>query len=237
MTARPPFWTRPPDAGELTKVAAIGLGLLAVSLIVPAIAPRIDLVVSSWFYIPPGSFALMRAPLWVGLRELFMDAFRVWYMLLVVMTVIAIRTGRGLGSWNADRWLYQAAASVLGPWLLVNVILKIFWGRWRPIFVTQFGGSETFAPPLDWSGSCASNCAFVSGEVASMVMLFVGAALISTVWRPVFYAAALLLGAVSAFIRVGMGGHFLSDTLAAAGLMTLLAVGLLLVFRRFGRQV
>jgi lipid A 4'-phosphatase len=237
VTARPPFWTRPPAAGELTKVAAIGFGLLAVSVIVPAIAPRIDLVVSSWFYVGPGLFALMHAPFWDGLRELFLDAFTVWYLLLAVMTFVALRTGNGLGRWNADRWLYQAAASVLGPWLLVNVILKEFWGRWRPVFVTQFGGNETFAPPLDWSGSCASNCAFVSGEVASMVMLFVGAALVSTVWRPVFYAAALLFGAAIAFIRIGMGGHFLSDTLAAAGLMTLLAVGLLLVFRRFGREI
>jgi lipid A 4'-phosphatase len=202
-----------------------------------ALVPAFDLSVSSWFFVEPGSFALAHSPVWRWLRESFLAGFRVWYVLLAAVTIFVLRTGRGFGRWNRDQWLYLATGSVLGPWLLVNVVLKEHWGRWRPLSISEFGGRESFSAPFDWSGTCASNCAFVSGEVASMVMLFIGAALVSSIWRPVFYGAAVLFGALVSVIRIGQGGHFLSDTLAAAGLMAVLAASLLWAFRRAGRAV
>lgn len=234
MTETVAFWARPPQSRELTIVSAIGATLFGVAMLAPWAFAALDLGISALFFAGPRNFLLQQSAFWSGVREVFFDLFTAWYLIVGAVALFALRTGRSIGRWNRDQWLYLALGSILGPWLLVNVLLKEYWGRWRPSFVAEFGGREAFLPPLDWSGSCSSNCAFVSGEVASMVMLFVGAALVSTVWRPVFYAAAVVFGATIAFIRIGQGGHFLSDTLAAAGLMTLLAIGLLIALRRFG---
>jgi lipid A 4'-phosphatase len=225
------------QARELGIVIGVGIALCALALILPAIDPAIDLAVSSRFHVGPGAFALQQSPFWTGLREAFLKTFTAWYVLVAAATLFALRTGAVIGRWRGDHWLYLAIASIVGPWLLVNVWLKEYWGRWRPIFLQEFGGAERYSLPFDWSGSCPRNCAFVSGEVASMVMLFVGVALISRHWRPVFYALAALLGAIVSFIRIGMGGHFLTDTLAAAGLMVVLAVVVLVICRSLGMRV
>lgn len=233
MTEPAPFWVRPPGALELSLVAVAGVALCVAALLLPAA----DLPIAEKFFVEPGKFSLQQSAFWTGLRETFLKMFTYWYVLVAAATLFTLRTGAVIGRWRGDHWLYLAVASIAGPWLFVNVFLKEHWGRWRPLFLEEFGGKENYSLPFDWSGSCASNCAFVSGEVASMVMLFVGVALISRAWRPVFYVLAALFGATEAYIRIGMGGHFLTDTLAAAGFMTLMAAALLPICRAFGLRL
>ena len=57
-----------------------------------------------------------------------------------------------------------------------------------------------------------------------MVMAFIALAFVTTAWRPIFYALAIVMGLLEAFIRIGEGGHFLSDALLAGVFMALVAV-------------
>lgn len=164
---------------------------------------------------------------WVqGLREFFLTGFTLWYIAVVCCGVLALRWRAPILGLDPQRWIYVGLCSLAGPLLVVNVTLKEFWGRWRPRDILEFGGDGIFTAPLDPSGSCADNCSFVSGEVASMAMLFLSLAFATRHWRPIHYGLAIVLGALESFIRVAQGGHFLSDAIFACVFMALVAAAI-----------
>ncbi len=56
---------------------------------------------------------------------------------------------------------------ILSAGVLTNLTFKSYWGRPRPVVVTQFGGDQQFVPWWDPRGDCARNCSFFSGEGAT----------------------------------------------------------------------
>ena len=111
--------------------------------------------------------------------------------------------------------LFLITTMALGPGLLVNVGLKDYWGRPRPIDVAQFGGNQHFVAWWDPRGDCPANCSFVSGDCRGAAWTFAPAALVPPPWRAVAYGAALALDAGMAAIRMMAGAHFLTDTVFA----------------------
>jgi lipid A 4'-phosphatase len=220
-----PFWRRLPDSAETATVAVTAAAIGLVSAALFTIFPSIDLAASAVFH-DSGRFALAGDGFWQTLREAILRAYTLWYIAIPVCLVVAMRSGETVARLDARKWGYLALCSIAGPLLLTNVFLKEHWGRWRPREILDFGGSHPYTTPFDISGSCADNCSFVSGEVSSMVMAFIALAFVSSVWRPVFYVLAIVLGMLSALIRVGQGGHFLSDSILAGVFMTLVAAGL-----------
>jgi lipid A 4'-phosphatase len=204
--------------------AALAVGLL--TGVVFTLFPQFDIDVSRHFLEGRDTFRLANSVFWQGLREWFMNGFTVWYLVVVICGIAAFRQDAPVLNLDWRRWVYIAACSLAGPLILVNLLLKEFWGRWRPREIFELGGREIFTSPLDTGGSCADNCSFVSGEVASMVMLFMALAFATRHWRPIHYGLAILLGAVAAYIRVGQGGHFLSDALFAGVFMALVAAAI-----------
>ncbi len=89
--------------------------------------------------------------------------------------------------------LFLIVTMALGPGLLVNVALKDYWGRPRPIDVAQFGGQQHFVAWWDPRGDCPANCSFVSGDVAGAAWTLAPAALVPPPWRALAYGAALAL--------------------------------------------
>lgn len=201
----------------IATVAGLGAGLIFM------LFPQLDIAASGHFLTEKGKFALAVSDFWEGLRTIFLRAFTVWYIVIPVAAVVAFRLRRPVMNLEWRRWLYLGVCSLLGPLVLVNIILKEHWGRWRPREIVELGGAESFTPVLTLGGSCDSNCSFVSGEVASMVMVFIALAFATRHWRPIHYALAVIMGALSAYIRVGQGGHFLSDAIFAGVLMVLVA--------------
>ena len=53
---------------------------------------------------------------------------------------------------------------VLSAGILTNLAFKSYWGRPRPIVVTEFKGPQAFVAWWDPRGSCGRNCSFFSGE-------------------------------------------------------------------------
>jgi lipid A 4'-phosphatase len=129
--------------------------------------------------------------------------------------------------------LFVLLSLALGPGLLVNGILKPYWPRARPYMVSEFGGEYAFTPWWDWHGTCDSNCSFVSGEVAGAAWLAAPAMMLPPPLRTVALCAVAVYGAAIAFIRLLVGGHFVSDVIFAVlitGLVTFAVHRLL--FRR-----
>jgi lipid A 4'-phosphatase len=233
MTATPPdrpYWTHLPSGRETARVAFVALVVGVVAGLVFSLWPQLDIAISRMFLDGRGGFELTQPIFWRFLREAFLKGFALWYITIAVAAVLALMQRWDLFGFDLRKWLYLAACSITGPLLLVNVYLKEHWGRWRPREVIELGGSELFTRPLDWAGTCDYNCSFVSGEVASMTMTFIALAFATTAWRPIFYILTVAMGVLSAFTRIGQGGHFASDTLFSGVFMVLIAAGLYWLF-------
>jgi len=121
--------------------------------------------------------------------------------------------------------LYFITLFLLGPGLLVNGILKVFWGRPRPINIEAFGGAWPFQEA--WViGSQWSNRSFTSGEAATVACLLPLVLFVPREWRlQVGVITGLFVAAVS-LNRMAFGAHFLSDVTISIVLVLLLAAGL-----------
>ncbi|MEZ5871994.1 MAG: phosphatase PAP2 family protein [Nitratireductor sp.] len=213
--------------GETGRIFLAAMALFVVFTVVFALWPQLDILVSSLYHEASGKFAYSVSGFWRGLRTVFLRGFALWYVVITVSLWLSISKRERILGLDWRNWLYLLLCSVTGPLLLTNIILKEHWGRWRPHEVMQFGGKEQFAWPLDWSGSCADNCSFVSGEVSSATMAFFAVALISAMpVRRWLYGLSAVFWAVSALMRIGQGGHFLSDTIFAGLFMMLIATAL-----------
>jgi membrane-associated PAP2 superfamily phosphatase len=113
----------------------------------------------------------------------------------------------------------------LSAGVLTNFTFKSYWGRPRPVVVTEFGGDLPFVPWWDPRGGCGRNCSFFSGEGATAFWTLAPAALTPPVIRPLAYAAATLFGLATSVLRMAFGGHFFTDV-AAAGLVTFIVIWL-----------
>ena len=101
---------------------------------------------------------------------------------------------------------------------LVNLLLKSHIGRARPDTLAEFGGTAQFTPPWQVVAECARNCSFTSGEAAMAASLAIPAIVI--LWphlspgrgRPVALLLAVAYVGLTSVLRIGLGRHFLSDT-------------------------
>ena len=94
--------------------------------------------------------------------------------------------------------------------IIVNVLLKGFWGRARPNDILELGGKDSFSAWFQYSDACNSNCSFVSGDASvgfSLIVLY----LITK--NRLFFWLSLLSGIILGAVRISEGGHFFSDIL------------------------
>jgi membrane-associated PAP2 superfamily phosphatase len=121
--------------------------------------------------------------------------------------------------------IFLLVTLILSAGVLTNLTFKSYWGRPRPVVVTQFNGDLPFVAWWDPRGGCGRNCSFFSGEGATAFWTIAPAALAPPPWRPLAYAAATVFGVVTSGLRMAFGGHFFTDV-ATAGLVTFLVIWL-----------
>jgi lipid A 4'-phosphatase len=199
---------------------------LAVAVLVGVVFglyPDLDLRIAGLFFDQEkNEFALRWRPHLGFLRDAGM-----WVVVLVVAPAVAalvlklILPRRPLLI-SARAILFLLLTLALGPGLIVNVGLKDYWGRARPIDVPQFGGVEPFTPWWDPRGVCPKNCSFVAGEASGAFWTLAPAALAPPAWRAAAYTAAIAFGAGVGLLRMAFGAHFLSDVAFAGVFMFLL---------------
>jgi len=215
------------DRQFTNSVIRLSLIAIVVSAIIFTVFPGLDLLAHSLIW-QDGRFLLDGDPFWSGFRQFLLDFTKLFYLVCVVAVVLALRSNRRVMGLASDAWGYILICSLLGPGLLVNLILKAFIPRPRPREVIDFGGSLDFASIPGFGGACDSNCSFVSGEVASTVMTLAALAFVVPSRRPLIAFLVLPGWLIVGAMRMGQGGHFLSDVLFSGLFMILLAA---VVFR------
>lgn len=195
----------------------IALGLALVTGLLFGIYPELDLKLAALFYDPASaSFPLKQD----GIANFARDAamWIAWALALPALIAIVAKLVR------PDRpMLIPGRAAVfllvtilLSAVVLTNLTFKTYWGRPRPVAVTEFKGPWEFVPWWDPSGACGRNCSFFSGEGATAFWTYAPAALTPPTWRPLAYVAATVFGIATSVLRMAFGGHFFTDVAAAA---------------------
>jgi lipid A 4'-phosphatase len=114
-------------------------------------------------------------------------------------------------------------AIALGPGLLVNGILKPYWGRPRPVEVTNFGGNKEFRPVWKPGGPGAGR-SFTCGHCAMAFSLASGVAFYPL--YPTISICAVVggvaYGTIMGAARMAQGGHFPTDVLWSGALVLML---------------
>jgi len=198
-------------------VAGVAVGVLF------GVYPQLDLDISALFYDPRTNQFMLSTQSWV--TNLRVGAQ--WLIALIVAPAFLTVIGKLI----QPRWrmpiggrsaLFLIVTLALGPGLLANVILKEYWGRSRPIYVTQFHSTDRFIPWWNPRGDCPSNCSFIAGEPSGAFWTLAPAALAPPQWRALAYGGALAFGAAVGFLRIAGGGHFFTDVIFAGVFIFLL---------------
>src|SRR5664279_4124090 len=204
----------------------IALALALVVGLLFGIYPELDLKLASLFYdATTKSFPLKLNTLAAIARDGAMwIAWGIAAPAIVALVAKLARPGRPLLI-SGRAIIFLLVTLLLSAGVLTNLTFKSYWGRPRPVVVTQFNGPDQFVPWWDPRGACARNCSFFSGEGATAFWTFAPAALAPPAWRPLAYVAATLFGVMTSVLRMAFGGHFFTDV-AAAGLVTFLVIWL-----------
>jgi lipid A 4'-phosphatase len=198
--------------------------------------PQIDLAVSRLFYLDDGTFFFASPSAAATIRLLL----RILFGLVCTAAVIGFAAiaffNRRLLNLGLAASAYIALCAAVGPGLVANLGFKDHWGRARPVHITEFGGSKEFTPPMLRTDQCERNCAFISGEASNYFALgFTFAFLATGRRRRQLFLAAIAAGSFAGLIRIGGGGHFLSDVVFAGVFMAFVTRGLAwLILDRLG---
>jgi lipid A 4'-phosphatase len=204
----------------------IALALALVVGLLFGIYPELDLKLAGLFY----DAATKSFPVKLNaLAEFARDAamWISWGLALpaiIALLVKLVRPDRPL-LMSGRAIVFLLVTLILSAGVLTNLTFKSYWGRPRPVVVTQFNGPDQFVPWWDPRGACARNCSFFSGEGATAFWTFAPAALAPPAWRPLAYVGATVFGIVTSVLRMAFGGHFFTDV-AAAALVTFLVIWL-----------
>ncbi|MGB3866908.1 MAG: phosphatase PAP2 family protein, partial [Xanthobacteraceae bacterium] len=146
----------------------IALGLAAVIGLVFGLHPELDLKLAALFYDPAiHDFPLRRSSL-AGFAR-YGAMWVAWAFALPAIVALAVKMIR------PDRPLLVRGRTVafllltllLSAGVLTNFTFKSYWGRPRPVTVTEFNGPLPFVAWWDHRGQCPKNCSFFSGEGAT----------------------------------------------------------------------
>ncbi|CCD86533.1 conserved membrane protein of unknown function [Bradyrhizobium sp. ORS 285] len=204
----------------------IALSLALVIGVLFGVYPELDLKLAALFYDPhTRSFPLKLDGYAAFARDAAM--WIAWGLALPSIVALVVKLIR------PDRPLLVKGRTIsfllltlsLSAGVLTNFTFKSYWGRPRPVVVTEFGGDMQFVPYWDPRGGCGRNCSFFSGEGATAFWTLAPAALTPPAIRPLAYAAAVLFGLATSVLRMAFGGHFFTD-ISAAGLVTFLVIWL-----------
>ena len=215
---------------ELTKPWTLWFlaihGLLALLFF---FVPQIDLGFSGLFYTAGKGFDLgnRSSTIVLPLLPWITIAFVTLSALLLIHNLIAWRRNRQSTSHllSIRRILFLLLTLIVGPGLMINTILKNHYGRSRPFRVEAFGGDRQFTPAFVTTGTCETNCSFVSGD-AAMGYYLLAFLFVARKRRSAIALAAYALGTAIGIIRIAQGAHFLSDVIFA-GFFTFLVAWLL----------
>lgn len=231
------LWVKLDCAPDLTKASvgtALGLSTLWIILLVFFYhTPHLDVAVASLFFhaqacgegvvkVACGDFPIGQNAIAKLLRKILFFLPHITTLCLLVALVVRLVQAKDarvrefpILKQRNDRSITHLSlallSTLLGPIFIVNVVLKEWSGRPRPMESTLFGGDLSFVPAGSFSGACTGNCSFISGEAAGAGLLFCLIALLPADWRRRLGPPLVIASFVTPLMRVVFGGHYLSD--------------------------
>src|SRR5436190_13009376 len=137
----------------------IALGLFLVIGLLFGLYPELDLKLAAMFY----DAANRSFPLKLNAVAAFARDAAMWIAWAFVLPSIAALIWKAI---RPDRPLLVSGRAILfllvtllmSAGVLTNLTFKSYWGRPRPVVVSQFNGPEPFVPWWDPRGTCGRNC-------------------------------------------------------------------------------
>lgn len=161
-----------------------------------------------------GDFPYRLDGLFVFLRRVLFYAPSAAAVVVVIALIMALQHhGATYEPQKVRRYGLSLIAFFLGPYVLVNLLLKSFSGRPRPHQTDLFGGELPFMPAGSFSGQCENNCSFISGEAAGAGWLICLIPLLPQRLRLVMAPGIIAVSVVTPALRFSFGGHYLSDVM------------------------
>jgi membrane-associated PAP2 superfamily phosphatase len=204
-------------------LVALAGGLCAVSALFHAL--NLDLRIEALFYRPDGGWLWRHAQPWEALYR--------WGtipgLVLTIGSLGALSLSLAKGRWTQYQrgFLIISLTAILGAGLLINAVLKPYWGRPRPRQVEAFAGEWDFRAPHE-RGIPGQGESFPCGH-CTMGYLFVSLFFLRREAPRAALAGGclgLLYGSLVGMARMVQGAHFPTDVLWALGLIWLTAAGL-----------
>lgn len=203
------------------KNAKWWLPLVLLALITP-FASFLDLKISEYFYqLGNGEFVSNR------FYHFLYHYGTLPANLTVAFAIIVFILSFFILAWK--KWRYVAlmliATMLTGGWLITHEVLKEYWGRPRPKQVIEFGGSQPFRPYYspNFFNQPEPSKSFTCGHCVSGFFFFAVGLAGRRLGNRYLYiggmALALILGILLSWMRIALGGHFLTDILFSALIM------------------
>ena len=203
-------------------VATIGI-LLVISWIF--IHWDLDRNIAARFYSPESGWYLKKAEPWHWLyRNGTIPGIAITLAALIGAVITHLRASEN--HWRRY-FLLVVLTSVLGAGLLVNGILKPYWGRPRPNQIQEFGGQYSYRHALS-PGIPGKGKSFPCGH-CTMGFIFISLVYFrrkSSVIAWIGGIGGLIYGGVISAARVVQGAHFVTDCIWSLGIIWLVSTAL-----------
>jgi lipid A 4'-phosphatase len=218
---------RPVSPTLFGRPALQGVGAVTLVIVVFfTVFPETDQVAAAYFHTGGNGFLLRDGMLHRFVDEWIRPHIKDLVILMLALACVSLGSGGRVLGWPPRAITFVVLSYAIGPGLLVNGLLKTFIGRARPKHIMEFGGDKFFSAAFAPANQCASNCSFVSGDVAFAAGTLTFALLLSGTRRRVAVLLSLILTAVTGYYRMAVGAHFLSDVVLAGLFCILIALAL-----------
>lgn len=183
--------------------------------------PSLDMALSQHFF-DGNDFPLRHNGLLQSLRQA-----NVWGGGIIVAASLVLlfsprlRLRLGVGLCDV---LVPLTTYAIGVGVIVNSFLKETFGRARPRDTLGLGGEHPLSAAWEISQACATNCSFTSGEAAGAMAMLSVVYLIPSRWPLTLRITTAFLGGLAivlSFNRILFGGHYLSDVVLSALIITI----------------
>ncbi len=194
--------------------------LVLISILIAAF--DIDRRMASLFYRPDSGWFLAKRPLWEWMYR-YGTIPGIVVTLSALLIWVAALYFESLKAWRRP-CLLVVLTTIIAAGLLVNVVLKQYWGRPRPKEIIEFGGRWEYRHILP-PGPSGKGSSFPCGHCT---MGFVLLAMISFRRQSKILAISgtvtgVVLGVLLSAARIVQGAHFVSDTIWSLGIVGMVA--------------
>ena len=214
-----------PSLFGLPALQVVGVATFVVSAFF-IVFPEADQAAATYFHTGGNGFLLRDGAVHRFVDEWIRPHLKDLVILMLALACVSLASGGRILGRPPRVITFVVLSYAIGPGLLVNGLLKTFIGRARPKQIMELGGDKLFSAAFAPADQCASNCSFVSGDVAYAAATLTFALLLSGTRRRVAVLLSLILTAVTGYYRMAVGAHFLSDVVLAGLFCILIALAL-----------